>query len=872
MSAPPGWVCAWLRALAPQGEADDVLGDLEETHRARTLRHRKAVATILTALEGIEIATALVRARFIRFWFNGGSSMVQDYKLGFRMLVKYPGLTIVGGAALAIAVGVGAGWYDVMHDVLRPAIPLPGGDRLVEIEMRDSVASGRERRLLHDVAGWQRDVHTVEDLGAYRSLQRNLVLGDGRVQPVTVAETTAAAFRAAPVPPLLGRALVDSDEQSGAAPVAVLGYSVWQTWFGGRRDVIGRTLQLGHDTLTVVGVMPRNFAFPVNHRLWVPLRLKAGGYAPLDGPEVRVFGRIAPGATQAQANAEFSALVEREAAASPSIYAHLRPRVLAYGGQSPGDRGMFEIALTQLPIVLVLLVACANVATLIFARTATRDAEIATRTALGASRGRIVFQLFSEALVLASLAALVGLVAADAAVQYGVTAFYAGQPGGAPFWIDPGLEMPTVLYGLALTIVIAAMLGVLPALKATGTKVHLHLKNVGAGGSTLKFGGLWTSAIVLQVALTVMCLPPAVGITEESVRDVLIRGRFPTGEYLAVQAGVDDGRMEAVVAELQRRLSAEPGVIAVTYGDRLPGMTVDVRHGELEATPGAAAIEVPNLWTAAVGPGYFEAFDRPITAGRDFYESDRAHGTNAVIVNEAFARQYLGGASPVGHRVRFASVNADVKEPWYDIVGMVRDIGMTPTDEGEAPYAFRPASLSNAHPLVLGVRVRGSGESFAPRLREIAAAIDPALRLDDVQPLDRLAWRVDTPQMIAAGSLAFVVALGLFLSAAAVFSLMSVTVARRTREIGLRAALGAGPGRLLRGVFARAMTLVGAGILAGDVVIALAVVFGTDLDVTGVLDALAFTSGLMLIATAAACVQPARRALRIEPAHALRDA
>ena len=229
-------------------------------------------------------------------------------------------------------------------------------------------------------------------------------------------------------------------------PVVVLGYRVWQQQFGGRADVIGQTVQLGETTTTVVGVMPDGFAFPINHRLWVPLQLRPSGYAPLEGPAVRVYGRLAPDATQAQANAELTTLAERTAADSPRTHERLRPRVLAYGGESPGDRTWLEFAITHLPILLVLIVACTNVGTLVYARTATREAEIATRYALGAGRSRIVAQLFVEALVLASVAAVIGLAAAHWAVRWGMRLYYSGQNGGPPFWVNPGLKPTTILY------------------------------------------------------------------------------------------------------------------------------------------------------------------------------------------------------------------------------------------------------------------------------------------------------------------------------------------------------------------------------------------------------------------------------------------
>ena len=811
---------------------------------------------------------------------------MQDYKLALRMLLKFPGLTVAGGLALAIAIGIGPGWYDFTRDFMRPTIPLPDGDRIVEVEMRNAQAAGDERRVLHDFMAWRRDVRSLVDFGAYRTVERNLALGDAPPEPVTVAETSSAAFRIARVPPLLGRPLLDTDEQPGAPPVIVLGYSVWQQQFGGRPDVTGRTIQLGRTTTTVVGVMPEGFAFPINHRLWIPLQLQPSGYAPLEGPAVRVYARVAPGATQAQANAELTTLAECAAASSPETHQHLRPRVLAYGGESPGDRSLFERALTHLPILLVLIVACANVGTLIYARTATREAEIATRYALGASRAQIVSQLFVEALALAALAAIVGLTGAHWALKWGVTAYYSGVTDALPFWLDPGLKFTTVLYAAALTITSAAILGLLPALKVTGSHTQSQLRNLGSGGSTLRFGLFWTTAMIAQVALTVICLPPAMGIAEEAVRDRVIRERFPAEQYLTIgvdldaaatttggeSSSVSQTRLTQTYLELERRVRQEANVVAVTFGDRLPGMQPDVRTAEVEVAPGRELVAIPNLWMAAVGPRYFESFDIPLLAGRDFHDGDRNTDTRTVIVNEAFARRYLEGASPVGRRVRFATADPAKPEPWLEIVGMVRDIGMTPTDLGEAPYIFTAASPTTATPLVMGVRVAGDPAALAPRLRAIAASLDVGLRLDEVRSLDEAVWRVDIPMMVGASAIIGVVGIGLFLSAAGIFSLMSVTVARRTREIGLRTALGASRLRLLGDVFTRALVLIGSGIAAGNLFLLFVVWLSPEADLADVGPALLITSSVMLGVGLLACLEPARRALRIHPSAALKEA
>jgi putative ABC transport system permease protein len=295
----------------------------------------------------------------------------------------------------------------------------------------------------------------------------------------------------------------------------------------------------------------------------------------------------------------------------------------------------------------------------------------------------------------------------------------------------------------------------------------------------------------------------------------------------------------------------------------------DVRRGEFDATAGSAPTPIPNLWTSTVAPTFFAAFDRPIVAGRGFTEADLSAPN--VIVNEAFARRFMNGASPVGRRLRYAIADA-APEEWLDIVGVVRDIGTSPTDLGEAPFVFHAARPRTMSPLTLGIRVGSDPSTFSARVRAIASTVDPGLRLEEMRRLDDWMWRVDLPAMVSASALAGAVLLGVFLSAAGIFSLMSVTVARRTREIGLRSALGASTGRLLVGIFSRAAFLVGGGIVAGNLFILSVVALGDgEAGMSFVLNALTRTSAVMLVVGLLACVEPARRALTIDPTTALRD-
>ena len=676
----------------------------------------------------------------------------------------------------------------------------------------------------------------------------------------------------------------------------LLGYHVWQRFLGGRDDVVGSVVTLGNAPATVIGVMPEGFRYPVNHDAWTPLSLRAS-YDALEGGAISVIGRLAPGATREQADTELSVLGELAAAALPATHEHLRSSVMRPGetrdalGTEPDAPAIAQFSLRNGPVLLVLIIACMSVGTLVYARTATREGEITVRFALGASRARIIGQLFVEALVLAAAAAAVGLLAADRAVTWGIENFNSAS-GGVPFWVTPGLKRSTILYAGGLAVAGAAMVSLLPALNATGARVQSHLANRGAGGATLRFARVWTGGMIVQVALTAIGIPVALESALEALRTLKIRAEFPSREYLAARIDVDrpfeeeatsafEARRARTFEELQRRIAQEPGVVAVTFADRAPGSAPIVRFGEVESSPDAGPAYDDMLWTSEVGPGFFEAFDRPIVAGRGFHGGDRSPGARTVIVNEAFAHAFSRDArsgSPVGARLRYpastARPDAPAAESWFEIVGVVRDIGLNPDDWGdERPYVFHAAAAGTLSPLVTTVRVRGDPAPLAARLPVIAADVDAGLFVQDPRPLNAWIRKRDVSLTMQVGALAGVTSLVLFLSALGIFSLVSVTVSRRTSEIGLRAALGANARHLLAGILSRAMVLVGSGIAAGAAVLLVFVAENRPLEeVVLYAGYLGVTSAVMLAACLLACLGPSSRALRINPIDALREA
>lgn len=808
-----------------------------------------------------------------RFGFSG-----LDFKVGLRMLARYPGLTVVGTVAIAVAIALGAVYFEAVNKLLNPRLPIRDAHRVVSIHNWDARALAAEGRSLYDFAIWREQVRTVDHLGAAIPFVRNLVTEDGRVEPVRGAEITANAFALMGAAPLLGRTLTAQDEQQAEAPVAVISHMLWERRFARDPQIVGRTVKLGTSAATIVGVMPEGFGFPVSQRIWTPLRVNEAALSPRTGADVSIFGRLAPGASMDEAQAELNGIAARVATDNPETHEHLRARVAPYA-KPLTEGGEARMIMTMLYVVngiflMLLAVISANIATLVFARTATRGWEITVRSALGASRGRIFAQLFIEALVLATLGAVLGLAIAKIALTWGVSLIAGGD--AIPFWIDDGMSGKTVLYTAVLTLFGAAIIGILPALRVTKINVQEALRSEGAARSGLRFGGFWTTVIVVQVAITVAFLPLAAGGVFESNRFRQRAEGIGAERYLTASVSMDreDHQADAAVFaargrlsldELERRLSEEPGVEHVAFADRLPVMDQFKYQIEVDTMAGAPADGLRTSTLVQVSGGFFEAFGTSVVAGRDFVPLDFEAG-HVMIVNESFTRHVFGERNPIGQRVRIAGgeISSLAGEEWYEIVGMVRDFGWQLPQPHEQAAMYRPRRPTAEAGLNLAVQVRDP-EAFATRLRLIAADVDPTIRLTDVQPLAQVGGgeaRMNWALTSVAWLISFIV---LLLSATGIHALMSFTVARRTREIGIRAALGAGRGRIVTGIFSRAFLQIAAGLVAGS---GLAALLG--LGSTRQVMLLLAANGLMLLVGLIACAVPLRRALSVEPTEALR--
>jgi putative ABC transport system permease protein len=519
------------------------------------------------------------------------------------------------------------------------------------------------------------------------------------------------------------------------------------------------------------------------------------------------------------------------------------------------------------------------VTALMFARTALRESEIVVRNALGATRARVLGQLFIESLVLTTAAAVAGLLGARLVIQH-VLRKLMEQGTRVPFWFNADFEPVTLLYTALLAVVGAALVSLLPALRATGARVQTGLVKMATGGTSLHFGSVWSALIVLQVAFTVFCLPIAIDSSRETFRDVRTRAAFSAEQFLTFRPGLDrpstpgtsgqinDAQYRAqlvrVIDELARRVETEPGV-NLTFASALPGQPHSWRIVEAQRGNGAPFVVRANLDgrvnTASVDIGFFDTFGVPLVAGRGFSFGDLTAGSSAVIINESLAKNV--GGNPLGVRLRYAARDDNQPGPWYEVVGVVRNLDTEPTNRGEADFLYIPASAADAYPLAVAMKVNGDPWSFAPRLRALATHVEPELRLYDVLPLEEVIRRRDRPFIQAHLAGIGIVLLAILLSAASLYALMSVAVARRTREIAIRVAMGASRRGVLAAVLRRAAVQIGAGLFLGNLFVGVLVS-------EGMLSMLTISASMALVGLFA-CLVPARRAMRIEPTVALKQ-
>jgi predicted permease len=827
-----------------------------------------------------------------------------DVKLALRMLPKHPVLNLAAVFALAVGIPVGLA---PSHLARTLEAPLPGDaeNQMRAIRHWDPLSSSVAPTWDGDFTFWARTLRSFSSLGAFRTSSYNVASVDGRAAPAAGAQLSSSVFQMLGVRPLLGRVLEAGDFAAGAPDVVVIGHRLWVSRFGQDPGVVGRSIRIGRNPHVVVGVMPDGFLFPTNEALWLPLRLTSvGGVA--EKVRVQVVGRLADGVSARQAQAELSsqgppheigAATASEAEERAGLRAEVVPFGLLYLGLPAGGLAALpEFRYVQALMFVLMLVACGNVAMLVFARTATRLRELAIRTALGASRGRIVSQIFVETLLLAVIAAGVGVLVFDWALDHVNLAGLAGQ-AALPYWLSLGLTRGTALSALGFAAVSATVAGVLPAIVITGRGISENIR----GGSRVRFGRLTGALVAADIAVSVAAVGMAFAVSSHAT-DLQAANRatgIPASEYLAVELRLPEGasssaearpadgaservrvQLAAAQRELVGALQREPGVRSVAVGDVLPRMEHRSRPYELdgvERAPGA-----PPRWTrlARVDVDFFHALGTPILTGRDFVRTDVEEGSRVAIVNMAFVERALDGRDrgaqwALGRRVRFPALSDTGKAAWYEIVGVVGPLGVNVlnADRGEAVYL--PAALGTINPMQLAVHTVTPPASLTGRVRDLAVAVDPDLVMGRASVLSDVRQGDWYLVMGLAGGLVVLVGVLIALATSGLYAMLALSVTERTREIGIRAALGASRRALLMTILKRSLAQIAVGAAIGLPIAARSV-----FELTGTPDgggsvsramavALGLSAGIVLLVGVSSCLVPTRRILAIEASEAM---
>jgi putative ABC transport system permease protein len=792
--------------------------------------------------------------------------LVQDVRHGARGLRQSPGFTLTVILTLALGIGACAAIFTVVDGVLLRPLPFAEPERLVMLnESKPPEVPSFTVRPFTTFPRWKKQSTSFEGLAVVRDGSYNLT-GDGEPVRVYAGKVTANAFPTLRVQPALGRGFLADEEVPGKDDVVILGHGFWQRQLGGRADVLERTLRLDGRPHRVVGVMPPGFELPGRFDLYVPHGYEVFRQDESDNRSIEVFARLRPGVTIEQARAELTAIELGLAREEPESFEGWRPLVSPLLEARVGAARRPLLALLG-GVGLLLLIACANVANLLLARGTVRARELAVRAALGASRARLVRQLLTESLLLASAAAALGVLLAG----WGVHALLALAPEGLPRVQEIALDGRVVGFAAALVVATALVFGLAPALATTRPDLHGTLKEtgrtIGQGRHRLRSG-----LVVIEVAVAVVLLS-GTGLLVRSFDRLrhVDRGFDPSGA-LAVNLTLPQGKYDperqlpAFESAALQRLAALPGVTAVGAVQDLPfAGGLNFFCLKLDGRPAPEQCEITRFYS--ITPDYFRAMGIAVRRGRVFDDADWKTQLHTAVVNETFARRYFPGQDPLGKGIAAAHRPEEV----HRIVGIVADVRDDELGGAVRPQAYAVLSHQPAHTLTFVVR--GSSAGLPSAVRAAIRSVDPEQPVATIRPLADLVSASIARERFSATLFGVFAAVALLLAAAGVHAVMAYAVAERRSELGIRMALGAQAGDVLRLVVGQGGRLVAAGLvlgLAGALVVARlfeAMLFGI-----GPRDpfSLAGTALVLALAAGLASLVPAWRATRVNPLEALR--
>jgi putative ABC transport system permease protein len=800
-------------------------------------------------------------------------TLLKDLRYALRSLRGKPGFTAIAVATLALGIGGSTAIFSLTSAVLLAQPPLRDPDRLVTI-WENAYKTGFPRNHLTPpaYAALLDQAESFEGLAAVAEGDFTLT-SDGEPQKIDARRVTASFFSVLGVAPALGRAIEPADDRPGAPHVAVISHGLWQRRFGGDPKIVGRDVLLSGDKYTVIGVMPREFQFLESYvALWVPAAFEAAELGRRSA-YLTVVGRLKPGVNAAAAEADVLPITARVAQrfgveAYPVYVLPLREQLVG-----AARRPLIVLALA---ITFVLLITCANVAGLLLARTASRGREIAVRSALGATRTRIVRQLLTESLLLATIGGALALLVAS----FVLSSLQQLVPPGLVLAVHPTLDGRALLLALVLSTVTGLLFGLAPALQATRGDLSVSLRQGGRGMAGAGHGRLRGALVVGELAATLMLLVGAgllgqtlyrlryadLGLRPE--RLLTLRTRLPVWTKYR-----EPSRRAAFYEDVLDRVRGLPGVVSAGYSTTVP---LEWRGGTNGFVPDGP-VDPSRTYDAnhrQVSTDFLRTMGIPLRRGRFFERTDGERSLRVAIVNETMARQYWPGQDAVGKRFRLAAASS----PWITIVGVVGDVRQMGLDAPVKAEMYFPYAQVDGQPWFAprDLVVRSTAEdpmTLLPGVKEAIRALDPEQPIANVRTYDEILDEDVVQRRLGASLVAAFAGLALLLASLGVYGILSFFVAQHTSEIGVRVALGASRRDILSLVLGKGMILAASGVALGLVgALALTRLVSSLLYGVGAADPATFVvaAGLLAMLALLACYLPARRAINVDPMVAIR--
>lgn len=811
-------------------------------------------------------------------------ALLKDLRSGARSLARQPGSAIISALILALGIGLATFMFSLLYAVLFRGLDVPEPDRVGVLARLDTRQGEDDADAMsgQDFLDFHERARSFEGLLGYYGGTVNLADDEGpeRYQGAWV---TANAFEVLRVEPVLGRTFVEGEDAPGLRPTVVLGFHVWRDRYGEDPGVIGKSVRVNGRQGTVVGVMPEGFKWPSNHDLWITMDDDPRAVPRGDGPYYWAVGRLAAGVTWDQANLEAARIAEQLEAEYPEENEGLSARLLTVSQQQNGGEIAVVFLAMMVAVFCVLLVACANVANLLLARAATRMREAGVRVAMGAGRFRVMMPFLAEALVLAGAGAVAGTGLAYGAVRL---FDHATAPAltGRPYFVTFEVDLPVLVFAVGVTALTALMAGAAPAFQVSGADVNAILKDQGRGSSSLRAGRLGKALVMVEVAFSVALLVGAGLMTRSMVELGRFELPFDPEAYTTGRVGLFESDYptrddrQRFWSELERRVGAVPGVARVALSAGTPGVGSSGVRIRLEGRSYAEPTDRPQTHVERVTPGYFALLDADVVEGETFADDYAVDSEPVAVVNRSFAERFWPGAPALGRRFRTGTTDTI---PWITVIGVVEDLQMqgysSPGSPSSVPDGYY-VPVRQTDPTFLTVVARRdpgmTSSEVVPGLRDAVRSIDPDVPLYDIRTIteaaERSAWfyRVFGSVFVVFGAVA------LFMASVGLYGVLSFSVSRRTQEMGIRMALGAGRRQVTRLVFRQGLTHIGVGLVVGLAMAAgLSSIVGFLLFGVNPRDPLVFGGVVLLIVGVGilASVVPALRATGVDPMVALRS-